>query len=686
MTDPQEKTPGNANTLTSILWIGMTIAVCLGLNDAARALSKNLVEFVDPTRLFLPLSVATIALGLVYCAAATVLTLLAFPWRSSLRLNPPLTAAGLLIAAFYLGLIESPTDAFLGGLPAVGERWLMILALGLGVGFGAAGMGSKLKAASVKIGLLAPLLALEFVLFYWFRKYDFDGLRNEYPAWPLIAIAVLGAATLAMGLRFTSIRALKTWNVVVALVVIASPILGAFMRPTPPKKIQNAQGIPGPRHVLLITVDTLRADGIGAYGTGKVPTPAVDRLSADGTTFMNAISPAPYTLPALASIHSGVDPSVHGVVRVSKKLGEEFTTLAERMSANGYKTAAIGTNDFLTAPLNLLQGFEDRELYPWRAANANFGLKLLGAFRPESYNPWATTSDLGKSAVLWINENHRSPFFLWVHFFDPHHPYVPSKAHFPANPPTARFSEGFGKGREAQRRLVLLSEAEKNWISDLYYAEVRDVDEQVGNILDALKDVGAYDDALIVFSSDHGEELWEHGGLGHGLTLHDEVLRVPYIIKPPGGKESRTFEPTVSTVTIMPTVLELCGIEFDAGGVSGASLAPLIASGIAPRLGPVFSTGLLQGFEERRSLYFSGMKYIEAVSSGREWLFDLKNDPAEQMSLDRLNVDDVRRARQLMKEHLDRAAQLRDRYRVSDASEAAPSEQATDALDALGYL
>ncbi|MCA9573630.1 MAG: sulfatase-like hydrolase/transferase, partial [Myxococcales bacterium] len=182
--------------------------------------------------------------------------------------------------------------------------------------------------------------------------------------------------------------------------------------------------------------------------------------------------------------------------------------------------------------------------------------------------------------LAWLDAGGDAPSFLWLHYFDVHQPYTPAPRFRPAGEPPPGVGWRFDRFREVRSGHFVPDEAQRDWIARLYLAEVRQLDAELGRLLDALRARGRYDDALIVLVSDHGEELWDHGGFEHGHTVHDELLRVPLFVKLPGARHAGVVRGPVSIEAVAPTVLALCGQ--DAAG-AWLSSAPLVGPDGAPR-------------------------------------------------------------------------------------------------------
>jgi arylsulfatase A-like enzyme len=288
-----------------------------------------------------------------------------------------------------------------------------------------------------------------------------------------------------------------------------------------------------PRRVVMICVDTLRPDHLGLYGYARQTSPRLDRLAAGAAVFTEARSVAPWTLPSTRAALSGMQP----------ELWRESLSLPQRLSAAGFTTAAFVANAFLSEPLDMHRGF-DRHI-DHHLASAE---EQISAAR-------ALMAELGDRDLA-----------VMVHLMDPHLPYLEPESHRHLWAGEPLLPSRFGRSR-------LVAQADDDtaihrYVTDRYDQNIRYVDDSLDALLSELSE----DDVVVVFS-DHGEELWEHGGVEHGHSLYDEVLRVPLIIDAPGLPAGRLDAP-VSLLDLTPTLLELLGIPAD--GLQGSSLVPLI--------------------------------------------------------------------------------------------------------------
>ncbi len=451
--------------------------------------------------------------------------------------------------------------------------------------------------------------------------------------------------------------------------------------------------------VILVIVDTLRPDVLSCYGSKENLTPHVDRLAREGIRFTNTFSTAPWTLPAVSSIMTGLSPMVHKAVRPDSKLSGSVDTLAEYMLDAGYLTVAIGSNIFLKPDYNLSQGFMDYDFYPKTSrddppAEAEKGMtasdvqyRETGERPPSSDNLLTdiSTADLTKKAIAWLGAHYDDDFFLWIHYFDPHLPYEPAPDLLPEEPAPDRIGPSFSQIDEVRSGKLDLTAREKEWIRELYTSEVCYIDENLGAIFQALERLDIYEEALIVIMSDHGEEFWEHDGFEHGHTLYNELLRVPLIIKLPGAVSTGESAAMVSIQGVMPTLLDLCGIDYD-DELAIHSLAPLLEEETAPvETPPIVSTGLLYG-EERESVIIDGMKYIRHPGTNREELYNLIDDPGERTSIAHSTPDFVRRAVDALDNHRDVSEIQRTRYGASEKETVEIDPETREWLESLGYL
>ena len=345
---------------------------------------------------------------------------------------------------------------------------------------------------------------------------------------------------------------------------------------------------PGPRNLLLLTLDTTRADRIGCYGGPAGITPHLDGLAARGARFESAIAPMALTRPSHATILTGRLPHHHGVWSNGPyRLDDSVPTLATRLGASGFSTAAVVSSFVLSRSFGLAQGFER---FDDRTPETTEG------------GPEKNADEVVAQARAWSGEL-REPFCLWLHFFDPHDPYRPPE------PYASRFA-----GRP-------------------YEGEIARMDAAIGEVLSLLEARGSLGSTLVVAAGDHGEGLGEHGEGTHGYYLYDSTVRVPLIVAGPGVAPGRVVPETVTLADLMPTLLEAFGQGPAPDGLDGASLWGGLTGGKYTEHPAVLETRTLQhqfGWAPQSGIRVERWKWI---LSPEPELYDLRNDPGETRNL-----------------------------------------------------
>jgi len=411
------------------------------------------------------------------------------------------------------------------------------------------------------------------------------------------------------------------WSAALALLVSAACAAGGWFVWTRyvPRSVTSVNGSPlgrlpagvraGDLNLLLVTLDTTRADRIHAYGFEGIETPNLDRLAREGVLFESAVAPAPLTLPAHSSIFTGAFPPAHGVRdNGGFFLDEKETTLAERLQAHGFTTGGFVGAYVLDHKWGIAQGFQtyfdDFDLTKYQS------LSLGSVDRPGN--------EVADKALAWLDKVRASRFFGWVHFYDAHSPYTPP--------------EPF-KSRYAGRP---------------YIGEIAFVDSQVGRLLAYLDEHDLARNTIVVVMGDHGESLGEPGESTHGFFVYQSTMHVPLIIRAPFDTMSaRRVADTVRSIDILPTALELLGVKIGEH-LEGASVVPLM-TGAKKELGlAAYSEAIYPryhfGWSDLRAITAGRYKYVAAP---RPELYDLEQDPRESKNIyterqalgDRLNQE-----------------------------------------------
>lgn len=321
-----------------------------------------------------------------------------------------------------------------------------------------------------------------------------------------------------------------------------------------------------PPSIVLITVDTLRWDGLGCNGSLRARTPRIDALARAGTNFLQATTPFPRTTPALASLFTGLLPHRHGSREVMDPL-LRGVTLAELLSRRGYRTLGISANQAAGPKVNLHRGFAE--------------FFMVDPPRAELVTERALSLSSRVAA--------ETPLLLWAHYFDPHFPYLPPAGFRQPDAPECRRLIERLRSREVERGAVLENHdgSSARALEDcelLYDAEIAYTDAQVGALLDGLEESGRLENAIVVFTSDHGENLGEAGlFFEHGPNVHDASLRVPLIIAGPGLAGNRSDRGVARLEDLMPTLLALAGVApEDRPATDGLDLGPRLGADARP--------------------------------------------------------------------------------------------------------
>jgi arylsulfatase A-like enzyme len=346
---------------------------------------------------------------------------------------------------------------------------------------------------------------------------------------------------------------------------------------------------PVPDNVVLITLDTTRADRLPAYGFQGVSTPALDRLAAEGIVFEDAVAQVPLTLPSHASMLTGRWPGKHGIRdNADAALAPAELTLAEVLAERGVRTSAFVASVVLQSGRGLEQGFGTYVDVPK-------GLCGPGTLQRQRRPGNAVVDD----ALAWIDHNAERPFFTWVHLYDAHRPYY-------------------------------VPDAQTTRYGDPYLDAIAFQDSQIARIVAALESRRLLDKTIVVVAADHGESLGEHGEDGHGIFLYESTLRVPLIMRVPDFRPRRVTS-TVRLVDLMPTLLELLHVPVPTA--DGVSLARLMRpDGTDIQLEAYSESTYPERFGWSRLRSLRGDRY-KLIDAPRPELYDLQTDPFEQRNL-----------------------------------------------------
>lgn len=418
---------------------------------------------------------------------------------------------------------------------------------------------------------------------------------------------------------------------------------------------QPAQTKPQPRSgvtkpsVILITIDTLRADRVGCYGAQTVKTPTLDALAQDGVVFERAISQVPLTWPSHAVILTGTYPFQNGVQDFTgQPLGQQFRSVSQSFQKAGYATGAVVSAFVLDRSWGLARGFD---FYDDAFSAETFEKKDAGLVDRRAGESVA-------HAIAWLKKTPRRPFFLWLHLYDPHSPY---------DPPEPYRTEYKGH---------------------LYDGEIAYADHELGTLMAWLKQNHLYDSSLIVTLSDHGESLGEHGEDEHGFFVYNATVHVPLIVKPPAGSgiaAGRRRDP-VETAAVAPTLLQLAGVNDASDSIraqfQSRALFDTKQAGSTPAKDPAYS----ETFYPFSSFGWSPLHALESerfhfIESPKPELYDLASDPGETRNIAAQQPATVAVLREKMQ-----ALLTHNPFARQDAGAGYLSPDAQEKLRALGYF
>jgi len=424
--------------------------------------------------------------------------------------------------------------------------------------------------------------------------------------------------------------------------------------------------LPGTPNILLISIDSLRRDHVSAYGYPRSTTPRIDALAQQGVRFDLAVSPTSWTLPSHVTMLTALPARQHNVRRGRQRFSPNVISLAEVLSDAGYETAGFAGGEFLSAVYGFSQGFDHYDDYT-----------VLGRDRrrPDAH----ITSPLSIELVTrwlrdWQERDLNRPFFAFLHMWDVHADYRP--------PPP--YDTMFGSENHSSDSGTQDPRADESIA--LYDGEIRWTDSHLGQVFDLLDVMDVSDNTLVVVTSDHGDEFFEHGKKGHGSTLFEEVLLVPLVMRfPKRIPAGRVVEPQVRLIDIAPTILALAGVAHpsgfgysDAGPYAYQDLTPLIDGRSAvPRL---IAFGHLQ--DELVSARLENSKVIRQRDDPSDRMyFDLSKDPGEQSNLAEADTSETGA---LLGALLDEWWQAEDPGTASEPAQLSP--QQIKILRSLGYL
>ncbi len=395
------------------------------------------------------------------------------------------------------------------------------------------------------------------------------------------------------------------------------------------------------RNVLIICIDTCRADYLSCYGYERKTTPNIDAIAKESILFENAVSPIPQTLPAHCSIFSGTIPPVHGVRDNSGyRFDDSNIALAEILKEAGFRTGAIVSSFVLDSQFGLDQGFD------------SYNDELTGEAKSANLYNERKGMDTTEFALRWLEDNKDENFFFFLHYYDPHDKYTPPE------PYRTTFAD------------------------NLYAGEIAYTDYCIGHVIWKLKKLKLYDSTLIIITADHGEMLHEHGEATHGYFIYESAIRVPLLFKVPGLRKSVRIKQTVGLVDIAPTVCSLLGLE-PGVDIDGKNLSDHLYGTETPEnTRYLYCESLLPTKYRANPLLGITTANWKYINTTRPELYDLKNDPEEQNNL----ISKEPKRAHLLRENLKITLEQAESRKSGGENNLNADLQTKARLESLGYV
>jgi arylsulfatase A-like enzyme len=447
-------------------------------------------------------------------------------------------------------------------------------------------------------------------------------------------------------------------KIFLVIVIVGFITAGVFV-------LKNIKGKDKDFNIILISIDTLRADHLGCYNYPRNTSPSLDKFRENGVLLRRCMAQSPSTLTSHAAMLTSLIPSHHGAFFTrGQALPDNIQTMAELLKQKGYRTISFNDGGQIAPKFGLNQGFDKYE-----SMSSNLKAERLNFYR------------IVTKTINWLDQNPDEKFFLFLHTYETHHPYTPKKRHLELFESdyngnlnwqiTVEMIEKINNGE------IKLTGEDKQHIINTYDAEIRSMDENFGLLIGYLKEKKLYDNTLIIFTSDHGEEFGEHGTWAmHSHTLFNDQLHVPLVIKLPGSKyASRKVDHLVRSIDILPTVMDLLG-EKPSKDFEGGSLVPLM-KGIPPKK-LVFAISQRDMQKTSVSAYWSVMTRKWKLYDAK--LFNLLNDPGE--------LKDVSRSHEDLKTNLQKYAlkYIKRKNKKFTAKKVTLDDELREKLKSLGYL
>jgi arylsulfatase A-like enzyme len=444
------------------------------------------------------------------------------------------------------------------------------------------------------------------------------------------------------------------------------------------------EGEPAP-DIVLVSIDSLRADHLGCYGYQRATSPFIDSLAAEGVRFENAISTTSWTLPAHAALFTGLYDSAHGVYDDGKRLSDGHLTLAEVLQESGFATAGFFGGPYLHPTFGLAQGFSHYESCMTRVAEnlSEAQVRVVATQSTSGAQADITGPTTVKKINRWLAAHEGSgPLFLFVHLWDVHYDYIPPQRWLDLFDPDYEGSLSGVGVMDNDAIAPGMPERDLAHLVALYDAEIRSTDDILEQIMALVARHRTNRQVLTIVTADHGEELLDHGGKGHHRTLYEEVVRIPLILHWPGAlAKGATIAQPVRIIDLMPTILALSRVGH-VPPTLGRDLSPLLMGRAMPEA-PALSE-LLSGRRNVRAVRLGTTKLIR-LYKGKSVVYDLAKDPRE-LDPAPLRSRDQDPLRDALRAEFERARTFAEANRSRAAEKAQVDDEITRRLEALGYV
>lgn len=431
----------------------------------------------------------------------------------------------------------------------------------------------------------------------------------------------------------------------------------------------------GAPNIVLIVVDTMGAQYIGKEVGSISITPEIDKLRSEGVEFTRAYSTSPWTKPAIASMFTGVLPLEHGTMHLRSVFEPKMAVMAELLGNVGYRRAGFVSHNLIGPKTGYKRGFESYEIIKFKGNIHN-----------------AVTSDqVTGMGSGWLTEKKKEPFFLFLHYFDPHFNYQHHAKFDLSSWYKGSVTSGMGF-RDLRDRLDTFNADDKRYLGDLYKEEIRYTDHNIGIFLKNLKEKGLDRNTVVILTADHGEEFFEHGSIGHTKTLYDELIHIPLIMSFPEKFKAKKINMEVTIVDLLPTICELADTDVGPMKLPGISLLPWLLKSKSDDLKRDiisevdFKSSAIEA--HKVGIIRNRFKGIFDFISGSWEFFDLSSDPSEKNPLG----EDASSVFQDLKSSIQQRV---DQHKESELSgvidagqipEEAVSPKEVESLRSLGYM